>query len=170
MTTVDSWPKTLPMLSARSWNSTTKTHLLLTYILITVLMSLQRGYQYQLAIVAHSKSNNSIRATKRGINIIISIQEQDLMRHIRQHNLEIYMIISGQIINCCISLQLATDSNMTPNSSNWIRLTWKKRSTPFSRLGSINSNKQRNPYKLHYPLTALIESDWQEIALLCGLL
>ena len=27
MTTVDSWPKTLPMLSARSWNSTTETHL-----------------------------------------------------------------------------------------------------------------------------------------------
>ena len=26
-TTVDSWPKTLPMPSARSWNSTTKTHL-----------------------------------------------------------------------------------------------------------------------------------------------
>ena len=115
-----------------------------------MLTSLQRGYQYQLAVVAHSKSNNSIRATKRGINIIISIQEQDLMRHIRQHILEIYMNIPGQIINCCFSLQLATDSNMTPNSSNWIRLTWKKRSTPFSRLGSINSNKQRNPYKLHY--------------------
>ena len=28
LTTVDSWPKTLPMLSARSWNSTTETHLL----------------------------------------------------------------------------------------------------------------------------------------------
>ena len=27
MTTVDSWPKTLPMLSAWSWNSTTETHL-----------------------------------------------------------------------------------------------------------------------------------------------
>ena len=28
MTTVDSWPKTLPMLSVGSWNSTTETHLL----------------------------------------------------------------------------------------------------------------------------------------------
>ena len=28
MTTVNSWPKTLPMQSARSWNSTTETHLL----------------------------------------------------------------------------------------------------------------------------------------------
>ena len=27
MTTVDSWPKTLPMLSVGSWNSTTETHL-----------------------------------------------------------------------------------------------------------------------------------------------
>ena len=27
MTTVDSWPKTFPMLSAWSWNSTTETHL-----------------------------------------------------------------------------------------------------------------------------------------------
>ena len=32
MTTVDSWPKTLPMMSAGSWNSTTETHLLLIYI------------------------------------------------------------------------------------------------------------------------------------------
>ena len=28
MTTLDSWPKTLPMPSAQSWNSTTETHLL----------------------------------------------------------------------------------------------------------------------------------------------
>ena len=28
MTTVDSWPKTLPMMSVGSWNSTTETHLL----------------------------------------------------------------------------------------------------------------------------------------------
>ena len=27
MTTVDSWPKTLPMMSVGSWNSTTETHL-----------------------------------------------------------------------------------------------------------------------------------------------
>ena len=31
MTTVDSWPKTLPMLSAWSWNSTTETHLIGSY-------------------------------------------------------------------------------------------------------------------------------------------
>ena len=29
MTTVDSWPKTLPMMSVGSWNSTTETHLML---------------------------------------------------------------------------------------------------------------------------------------------
>ena len=28
MTTVDSWPKTLPMTSVGSWNSTTETHLI----------------------------------------------------------------------------------------------------------------------------------------------
>ena len=28
MTTVDSWPKILPMMSVGSWNSTTETHLL----------------------------------------------------------------------------------------------------------------------------------------------
>ena len=28
MTTVDSWPKTLPMMSVGSWNSTTETHLI----------------------------------------------------------------------------------------------------------------------------------------------
>ena len=39
MTTVDSWPKTLPMPSVGSWNSTTETHLLINsgkYVLIIV--------------------------------------------------------------------------------------------------------------------------------------
>ena len=34
MTTVDSWPKTLPMPSAQSWNSTTETHLTCTHCLL----------------------------------------------------------------------------------------------------------------------------------------
>ena len=40
MTTVDSWPKTLPMPSAQSWNSTTETHLI--YIVNSVLGAAQK--------------------------------------------------------------------------------------------------------------------------------
>ena len=36
MTTVDSWPKTLPMLSAWSWNSTTETHLRYTRLFLPI--------------------------------------------------------------------------------------------------------------------------------------
>ena len=42
MTTVDSWPKTLHMMSAPSWNSTTETHLMIITNCVIIFMNLYK--------------------------------------------------------------------------------------------------------------------------------
>ena len=70
MTTVDSWPKTLRMPSAQSWNSTTETHL----AYITNIVCTQYSYSY--SYIFQPKERENTRKSFWSLSEIIQINRK----------------------------------------------------------------------------------------------